>query len=54
MAYPTREELKQQRREQLQLAELEEELFGVSEERPRMTDEEFFSFVTHDCTDDMF
>ena len=51
MSFLTREEILEQRKEQEAIDEIAEELFGYSEETPRMTDEEFLDYVEHNVTD---
>lgn len=54
LSYPSREEILELRREQQQIDEIAEELFGISEEMPRMTDDEFLDYVEHNVTDNQF
>lgn len=54
MGYPTREEILLQKKEQKLIDEIAEEIFGISEEMPRMTDDEFLNYVEHNVTDNQF
>lgn len=51
--YPTREEERIIKKQKEEFQELEEELFGIDENIPRLSDEEYFKYISHNAFEEM-